>query len=130
LPTVTDQRLLPLAFYFNFKGAIFGRLVSVSTSSLPHNHFIATCLLPCGKLDGKIKKFTSSDDIGDATDDITMAIHAYAHFSHLYSGGHIVMCDLQGMLYHTIQQAFTYYCCLLLLGIPDNKGLIDPQAHT
>ena len=84
-------------FYFNFKGAILGELKSSKNAiTLPHNHFLATLLLPCGELDGTIKKFTGSDEIGDAPDDITKAIHAFAHFTHVYTSGHIVPCDLQG----------------------------------
>ena len=64
---------------------------------IPHQHFLATLLLPCGKVDGEVRKFTGNDDIGDASDDITKAVHAFAHFSLLYSQEHILFCDLQGV---------------------------------
>lgn len=70
--------------------------------------------MPCGKVDGGIRKFTGNDDIGSApVDDLTKAVHAFAHFSLLYSQDHILFCDLQGAL--------------------DLRGvmcLFDPQAHT
>jgi hypothetical protein len=71
---------------------------SASSNSLllPHFYFIATRLLPCGRYDGGVKKFTGNDDIGDARDDTTQAVHAFAHFSLLYSGKHMLFCDLQG----------------------------------
>ncbi|KAF8625620.1 hypothetical protein AX17_006805 [Amanita inopinata Kibby_2008] len=104
-------------FYFNFKDSIFGEMSGSVTESegriVPHQHFLATRLLPCGKVDGNVRKFTGSDNIGDASDDITKAIHAFAHFSLLYSHGHILFCDLQGAY--------------------DLRGamcLFDPQAHT
>ncbi|KAF8224897.1 hypothetical protein L208DRAFT_1171960, partial [Tricholoma matsutake] len=95
---------------------IYGDIhVSVTSGSrfLLHKYFLATLLLPCGKLNAKVKKFTGSDDVGDACDSMTKAIHAFTHWSLLYSQGHILFCDLQGML--------------------DFKGvmcLFDPQAHT
>lgn len=93
----TPSRLT--AFYFNFKGSIYGEFQGSVTSGsrvVPKKNFLATLLLPCGKLDAKIKKFTGSDDIGDAPDSMTKAIHAFAHWSLLYSRGHILFCDLQG----------------------------------
>ena len=93
---------LPLyaAFYFNFKGSIYGKIQASMTSgsrTIPKKNFLATLLLPCGKLDAKVKKFTGNDDIGDALDNMTKAIHAFAHWSLLYSRGHILFCDLQGI---------------------------------
>ncbi|KAG6872428.1 hypothetical protein C0995_009825 [Termitomyces sp. Mi166 len=104
------------SFYFNFVGAIVGKLkpsLSSRSSVLPHHHFLSTPLLPCSKVDGQIQKFTGNDDIGNATDSMTMAIHAFSHFLLRYSLENLLFCDLQGM--------------------PDSKGvmcLIDPQAHT
>lgn len=74
--------------------------MSVTSGSrvLPKKNFLATLLLPCGKLDVKIKKFTGSDDIGDAPDNMTKAVHAFAHWSLIYSRGHILFCDLQGII--------------------------------
>ena len=54
---------LSSAFYFNFKSSIFGKLeLSLSSGSrtVPHKYFLATWLLPCGKADGKLKKFTGN----------------------------------------------------------------------
>ena len=92
------------AFYFNFKGSIYGEIqVSVTSGSrvLQKKNFLATLLLPCGTLDSKIKKFTGSDEVGDAPDGMTKAIHAFAHWSLLYSRGHILFCDLQGIIFLT-----------------------------
>ena len=89
-----------LEFYFNFPSSILGDLVpSVSSQSrpLPYRHFLATPLLPCGEADPKIKKFTGNDQIGTAEDHMTQAIHAFAHFSTIYSQKNLLLCDLQGM---------------------------------
>ncbi|KAF8805628.1 hypothetical protein BYT27DRAFT_7258067 [Phlegmacium glaucopus] len=103
-------------FYFNFKGSILGSLVpslSSHSRSLPHSLFIATPLLPCGELDGKIKKFTGNDEFGDADDHLTKAIHAFSHFTAVYTQKNIILCDLQGMF-----DRDKVMC------------LIDPQGHT
>ena len=86
-------------FYFNFKDSICGELQDSLNSGgriIPHQHFLATLLLPCGKVDGKIRKFTGNDNAGTTPDDLTKAIHAFAHYSLLYSQQHILFCDLQG----------------------------------
>lgn len=93
---------LPLyaAFYFNFKGSIYGEIQASMTSgsrTIPKKNFLATLLLPCGKLDAKVKKFMGNDDIGDALDNMTKAVHAFAHWLLLYSWGHILFCNLQGI---------------------------------
>ncbi|KAF8801852.1 hypothetical protein BYT27DRAFT_7114029, partial [Phlegmacium glaucopus] len=96
--------------------SIYGEIHRSMTSGsrlILHKPFLATLLLPCGKVDGKVKKFTGSDCVGDACDNMTKAVHAFAHWSLLYSHKHILFCDLQGAL--------------------DLKGvmcLFDPQAHT
>lgn len=103
-------------FYFNFKGAILGRIIPSPTSNsrpLPYLNFLATPLLPCGPVDAPVKKFTGNGSIGDADDHITRAIHAFAHFSVLYSQENLLFCDLQGAL-----------------DIKGHMCLIDPQAHT
>ena len=42
-------------------------------------------------------KFTGSAEVGKATDDMMMkAVHAFAHFSLVFSHEHLVFCDLQG----------------------------------
>jgi len=49
-------------------------------------------------MDGKVKKFTGNDDIGDQpSDPLTEAIHAFAHFSLVYTKGYLLLCDLQGV---------------------------------
>jgi hypothetical protein len=102
-------------FYFNFKTSIFGQVIPSPTSNgrpLPHLYFIATPLLPCGPVDPKVEKFTGNGDIGPASDHMTKAIHAFAHFSAVYSQNNLLICDLQGAL--------------------DMQGtmcLIDPQSH-
>ncbi|KAF8952860.1 hypothetical protein BDZ97DRAFT_1909005 [Flammula alnicola] len=65
-------------------------------TSIPSARFIATPLLPCGELDGKIQKFTGNDEFGDANDHLTKAIHAFSHFTAVYTQKNIVLCDLQG----------------------------------
>ncbi|PPQ94491.1 hypothetical protein CVT25_013803 [Psilocybe cyanescens] len=88
-------------FYFNFKGAILGQIIPSPTSGsrpLPYLHFLATPLLPCGPVDAPVKKFTGNGSIGNADDHITRAIHAFAHFSVLYSQENLLFCDLQGKI--------------------------------
>ncbi|KAF8066734.1 kinase-like domain-containing protein [Lyophyllum atratum] len=102
-------------FYFNFPASIMGRLERLKSGSthVPFFDFIATPLLPCGPVDAKVKKFTGNEHFGEASDDMTQAVHAFVHFSAVYSDNSILFCDLQGTL--------------------DLKGvmcLFDPQAHT
>jgi hypothetical protein len=85
-------------FYFNFKGSILGTLHENSFGSLRFRQFIATPLLPCGTVDAPIRKFTGNGQLGDANDHLMLAIHAFAHFSVVYSQESIVFCDLQGGL--------------------------------
>lgn len=92
-------------FYFNFEDSIFGKFVPSSTSgsrNLPHPYFIATPLLPCSAVDAPVKKFTGNDSIGDAHDHLTKAVHAFAHFSVIYSHSNILFCDLQGQFHMSI----------------------------
>ncbi|PPQ79723.1 hypothetical protein CVT26_016028 [Gymnopilus dilepis] len=103
-------------FYFNFKESILGRLrpsLSSESRHLPHSFFIATPLLRCGNLDSKIKKFTGNDEFGEAHDHLTKAIHAFTHFTAVYTHESLVLCDLQGLY-----DSQKIMC------------LIDPQAHT
>ncbi|KAJ2919644.1 hypothetical protein MD484_g837, partial [Candolleomyces efflorescens] len=102
-------------FYFNFPKSIFGRFITTPETKLhmPHKYFVATPLLPCGKLDPKIIKFTGNNGMNTPSSNIMRAVHAFTHFSWIYSRGHIVFCDLQGA--------------------EDDGGrwcLIDPQVHT
>lgn len=88
-------------FYFNFNSSILGTLspsLSSHSRHLTHDTFIATRLLPCGKLDGKIKKFTGNDEFGDADDHLTRAVHAFSHFTAVYTQQNIILCDLQGKI--------------------------------
>lgn len=129
-----------LAFYFNFKDSILGELVideqSAPKMNIRHIHFIATPLLPCGKADSKVKKFTGHSEVGPATDDITKAIHAFAHFSLMYSSGYLVFCDLQGNVSACLGFVVSLGSPLfnpILLGTTDSTRtmcLIDPQVHT
>ncbi|KAG6855327.1 hypothetical protein H0H87_004907 [Tephrocybe sp. NHM501043] len=110
-------------FSFNLEQAILGTFVlgnegdlMPGTASLPYLDFIATPLLPCGTIDAPIKKFTGNDNTGPAPiagDRMTMALHAFTHFTILCSRSNFVLCDLQGMC---------------------NKNgvmtLIDPQSHS
>ncbi|KIM83988.1 hypothetical protein PILCRDRAFT_69005, partial [Piloderma croceum F 1598] len=94
-------------FSFNFNQSIFGYLHNLRESSgghLPYKHFIVTPLLPCNKLNAGIQKFTGNNDI---------AIHAFTHFSLIYTKHTHLFCDLQGLYDHN-----------------RNMCLIDPQCHT
>ena len=84
-------------FYFNFKDSILGMVAEESFGPLHFRQFIATPLLPFSTIDAPVKKFTGNGELGDATDHITQAIHAFAHFSVVYSTENIVFCDLQGV---------------------------------
>jgi len=98
---------ISLAFYFNAEGAVLGKMIenqSIESShagpNISYRWFMATKLLPCGPYDAKLQRFTGNDDAGNppAKDDhLTMAIHAFAHFSVMYSKGSLLLCDLQGM---------------------------------
>lgn len=109
---VTQNRL-STEFYFNFEGSIFGKVIPSPTSGsrpLPHKYFLATRLLPCGPHDPKIQKFTGNGTIGPAEDHLTKAIHAFVHFSLIYSGNDVLICDLQGdynysLLFGVLSQA-------------------------
>ena len=71
-------------FYFNLKDSIFGEIQGTVTFGgriIPHQHFLAILLLLCGKVDGEVRKFTGNNDIGDASEDIMKAVHAFTHFS-------------------------------------------------
>lgn len=67
---------------------------------LPFNSFIATRLLPCSEIDRPIQKFTGNDSLGEAKDDMTMAIHAYTHFTSIVTRSTVVVTDLQGTRMH------------------------------
>lgn len=121
-----------LDFYFNFPNAIFGQFITSPETEphMPHKYFLATPLLPCGKLDPKITKFTGNNGMNVPNSDIMRAVHAFTHFSWIYSHGHIVFCDLQGKL------LFLQELQMLIQhrpGAKDNEDkwcLIDPQVHT
>ena len=101
-----------LGFRFNLANAILGRFVDDTSSivtdeahtpsppgGLPYFDFIATCLLPCGPVDGQIEKFTGSDDAGNPPgpgEDLTTALHAFTHYVAVFSRGNLLLCDLQG----------------------------------
>ena len=101
-----DQRFVTnswssIEFYFNFEGSIFGKIIPSPTSggrpqALPQKYFLATRLLPCGPHDLKVQKFTGNGTIGTAEDHLTKAVHAFVHFSLVYSGSDVLICDLQG----------------------------------
>lgn len=87
-------------FYFNADSAIFGIIQSSDINeNIVSRYFLATRLLPCGPNDAAVKKFTGNDDPGSppsARDHLTHAIHAFSHFSVVYSQGFLLLCDLQG----------------------------------
>jgi hypothetical protein len=59
-------------------------------------HFLATRFCPSGQVDKPIQKFTGNDLAGEASDSITKAIHAFAHFTLVYTSDEILFADLQG----------------------------------
>lgn len=95
-------------FYFNLEGSFVGELLDWSTDKTrspneppEHKTFIATPLLPCGPANGPIIKYTGNDNVGAppaANDTLTALLHAYTHFTFVYTKGHMVICDLQGMV--------------------------------
>ncbi|KAJ7207274.1 hypothetical protein GGX14DRAFT_396679 [Mycena pura] len=111
-------------FRFNVEGAILGVLEPLEAGhisaslGLPSNFhdFIATRYLPCSPVDKAVQKFTGNADCGnppDHGDSLTAAIHAFTHFTLLYTGNGLVFCDLQGLF--------------------NREGimmLIDPQSHS
>ncbi|KAJ7910707.1 kinase-like domain-containing protein, partial [Mycena leptocephala] len=109
-------------FRFNLEGAILGVLEPLEAGhisaslGLPFQDFIATRYLPCSPVDKAIQKFTGNADCGnppDHGDSLTAAIHAFTHFTLLYTGNGLVFCDLQGLF--------------------NREGimmLIDPQSHS
>jgi Alpha-kinase family len=81
-------------FGFNFPGSFYGKLVQLpGTHSLP---FPTRCFIATRLLDGKVKKYTGNAEMGVPEDNLTKAVHAFTHFTYLYSHGHLVYCDLQG----------------------------------
>ncbi|KAG9316858.1 hypothetical protein JVU11DRAFT_2930 [Chiua virens] len=97
---VKEAQYIVADFYFNFKGSILGVLHSRRESTswiLPYQHFIAMRLLPCGEIDGPLRKFTGNSKIGKATDDLTKAVHAFAHFMLIYMSGFLLLSNLQGL---------------------------------
>jgi len=87
-------------FYFNFNNAFYGEIEPLSATehrALPHLGFLATPLLPCGRFDDPVKKFTGSDYLGPANDAMTQAVHAFVHFAWIYSHEQLLFCDMQGV---------------------------------
>ena len=100
MPQSNNSTLFTKGFYFNFKDSFYGEIEPLSASgrrTLPHVGFLATPLLPCGKFDDPVRKFTGSDNLGSASDNLTWAIHAFVHFAWIYSREQILFCDMQGM---------------------------------
>jgi len=94
-------------FYFNYAGSILRELTPTLTSGgspFPFLHFIATPLLPCGKVDSKVRKFTGNENFRNTCDNLTRAIHPFVHFSMVYSNRYILFCDMQGelLIFHSI----------------------------
>lgn len=124
-----------LEFYFNFKDSFYGEIEALSASgrrTLPHLGFLATPLLPCGRFDDPVRKFTGSDNLGPADDNLTQAIHAFVHFAWVYSREQLLFCDMQGLptLFITSSPDSWH---LIITGTRNRKKvmcLIDPQAHT
>ena len=76
-------------------------------------------------------KFTGNGDIGLASDHMTKAIHAFAHFSAVYTQNNLLICDLQGMHIPNLPSKIILMNSKLV-GALDKRGtmcLIDPQSH-
>jgi hypothetical protein len=84
-----------IGFRVNFDGTFFARVCDPVHDQPPY--FLATCLLPCGPL-VPLWKFTGNLEVGDANDNLSQAIHAFAHFSLKWSKGYVLLCDLQGII--------------------------------
>ena len=136
----TSRTVIVTEFYFNFKTSIFGEVIPSPISNsrpLPHLYFITTPLLPCGRIDPKIEKFTGNGDIGLASDHMTKAIHAFTHFSAVYTQNNLLICNLQGMHIPNscTSSGPTGGISLInfkLVGALDMQGtmcLTDPQSH-
>jgi len=130
--TLVVHSLLPPAFYFNFKGSFYGEIEPLSASGrrcLPHLGFLATPLLPCGRFNDPVQKFTGNDELGPAKNLMTQAVHAFVHFAWIYSYKQLVFCDMQGL---STFQCFGQFLIVILGTCDENKKmcLIDPQAHT
>lgn len=99
---ITDDPFSPLGFQFNLKNALFGEFVDKEQQELLHleyRHFIATQLLPCGPIDA-IVKYTGNANEGDAPrpgETMLATLHAFAHFTYIYTHGSFLLCDLQGV---------------------------------
>ncbi|KAF9530864.1 kinase-like domain-containing protein, partial [Crepidotus variabilis] len=105
-----------MALSSDVNGAILGQLIPSPVTDeipLPYVFFLATPLLPVGQLYGTLRKFTGNGEIGKADNDITKTVHAFAHFSLLYSDHEVLICDLQGL-----KDKHGVWC------------LFDPQVHT
>ncbi len=124
-------------FYFHLEGTFIGRLVGpvdmehVSLDKPPFKYFIASLLLPCGPADGAVIKYTGNDNVGPLPKDpMTALLHAYTHFTYIYTNHQLLICDLQGKL--PVTSDYTGIIKRNLLGLFDkNKALclFDPQAH-
>lgn len=87
-------------FNINFKGTILGRLhPNQQGHGLPYEYFLATPLLPCGRFDGRVKKFTGNEEFGSVSDHdmLTQAIHAFVHFGCVFTRDTLLLCDIQGV---------------------------------
>jgi hypothetical protein len=98
-------RIRNLEFYFNATGAMVGKLIlddeGKHDGDIPviATRFLATRFCPSGQVDKPVQKFTGNDVIGKASDKLTTAIHAFAHFTLVYSHDEILFADLQGDCY-------------------------------
>jgi hypothetical protein len=103
--------------FFPLSIVAFKSYVSWSVASmargrhLPYTTFIATPLLPSGRLNAPIQKFTGNGEIGTADDDLTKAIHAFVHFALVYTRKSFLLCDLQGWS----KLCNTLFCLLIII---------------
>jgi hypothetical protein len=98
---IADGSLFSLGFHFNLKNALFGEFIDQEQRKslhLEYLHFIATQLLPCGPIDA-IVKYTGNINEGEAPrpgETMLATLHAFAHFTYIYTCGNFLLCDLQG----------------------------------
>jgi hypothetical protein len=107
------------SFYIPWESAVFGKIVFNDHQSVPYDYFLAIPLLPCRRSDRGMVKFTGSDGPGDPpTTSTAQAVHAFAHFSYVYSGKHILFTDLQGR---------AKYISLFTNRTDTREGIFDPS---
>ena len=55
------------------------------------------CFLVPRRYDDPVRKFTGSDHLGPANNNLIQVIHAFVHFAWVYSREQLLFCDMQGL---------------------------------